>query len=134
MVTTMIREAVPITMPSAVSRKRTLLIRKESRAMLTISLNSIVRRAVSAKGWTTMFLLYGEGARASADYWTWRTLRRQLLAHVRSVIAVSLQLQLLHEGKRVHETAVLRNRALATAPHDGLAEEAADPDQESQHI
>src|SRR5437773_5487441 len=48
MVTTTMSEAVPITMPSAVRAKRTLLVRKESMAMLTISLKSMVWRAVSA--------------------------------------------------------------------------------------
>jgi hypothetical protein len=31
-----------------------LLVRKESTAILTISLNSIVRRAVEARGWRVM--------------------------------------------------------------------------------
>src|SRR5215472_3923742 len=57
MVTTTIREAVPITMPNAVSRKRTLLVRNESMAMLTISLKSIVLRAVSTNG-VVMGLFY----------------------------------------------------------------------------
>jgi hypothetical protein len=50
----MIKDAVPITIPSAVKRKRTLLAWNESTAMLTISLNSIVRRAVEARGWLVM--------------------------------------------------------------------------------
>src|SRR5258708_39545443 len=50
MVTTTIRDAVPITMPVAVSAKRTLLERNESMAMLTISLKSMVLRAVPVKG------------------------------------------------------------------------------------
>ena len=37
MVTTRISDAVPITMPSAVSAKRTLLVRKVSMATLTVS-------------------------------------------------------------------------------------------------
>src|SRR5436309_5521026 len=60
MVTTTIREAVPMTMPSAVSAKRTLLVRNESIAMLRISLNSIVFRAVSTKG-RVIGLFYGKG-------------------------------------------------------------------------
>src|SRR5215471_5325489 len=60
MVTTTIREAVPITMPNAVSRKRTLLVRNESMAMLTISLKSIVLRAVSTNG-VVMVLFYEIG-------------------------------------------------------------------------
>src|SRR5262252_1907459 len=66
MVTTMISEAVPITMPSVVSAKRTLLMRNESTAMLTISLNSIVRRAVPANGLTDIVLLYELPARRYA--------------------------------------------------------------------
>src|SRR5579884_2207419 len=58
MVTTTIREAVPITMPIAVRAKRTLLVRKESSASVTISLKSIVFRAVSTKGRPVIVLLY----------------------------------------------------------------------------
>ncbi len=43
MVTTQMSEAVPITMPSAVSAKRILLARKLSRASLRISLYCMVR-------------------------------------------------------------------------------------------
>src|SRR5437660_807758 len=46
----MIKDAVPITMPSAVRAKRTLLARNESMAMLTISLKSMVFCAVLVKG------------------------------------------------------------------------------------
>ena len=48
MVTTRITEAVPITMPSAVSAKRSLLARKLSIASFRISLSSMVRRALSS--------------------------------------------------------------------------------------
>ena len=48
MVTTRMTEAVPMTMPSAVSAKRTLLARKLSRASLRISLSTMVRRALSS--------------------------------------------------------------------------------------
>ena len=47
MVTTRITEAVPITMPSAVSAKRTLLERKLSMASFRISLSTMVWRALS---------------------------------------------------------------------------------------
>src|SRR5215471_18419283 len=50
MVTTTISDEVPMTMPSAVSTNRTLLVLKESMAMLTTSLKSIVLRAVSTSG------------------------------------------------------------------------------------
>ncbi len=46
MVTTRITEAVPITMPSAVRAKRILLARKLSTASLSISLSTMVRRAL----------------------------------------------------------------------------------------
>ena len=46
MVTTRITEAVPMTMPSAVSAKRILLERKLSTASLRISLSTMVRRAL----------------------------------------------------------------------------------------
>src|SRR5260370_32371627 len=63
MVTTTIRDAVPITMPNAVRTNLTLLIRNESTAMLTISLKTMVSRAVSAKGrlviFPMKFLSYG---------------------------------------------------------------------------
>src|SRR6266700_2456854 len=55
MVTTQISTAVPITMPTAVRIKRILLVRNESMAMLTISLKSMVLRAVSAKGRPVIF-------------------------------------------------------------------------------
>src|SRR5437016_8694451 len=63
-VTTTISEAVPITMPSAVRANRTLLVRKESMAMLTISLKSIVFRAVSAIGVLMKILFHTEGLSA----------------------------------------------------------------------
>src|SRR2546423_3109423 len=63
-VTTTISEAVPITMPSAVRANRTLLVRKESMAMLTISLKSIVFRAVSARGVLIKILFHTEGLSA----------------------------------------------------------------------
>src|SRR5437899_2882743 len=63
-VTTTISEAVPITMPSAVRAKRTLLVRKESMAMLTISLKSIVFRAVSARGVLIKILFHTVGLSA----------------------------------------------------------------------
>src|SRR5437763_15965888 len=63
-VTTTISDAVPITMPSAVRAKRTLLVRKESMAMLTISLKSIVFRAVSARGVLMKILFHTEGLSA----------------------------------------------------------------------
>ena len=56
--TTTISEAVPITMPRAVSAKRHLLVRKESTASVTISLKSIVLRAVSTSGRPVIGLLY----------------------------------------------------------------------------
>ena len=48
MVTTRITDAVPITMPSAVSIKRVLLARKLSPASFRISLMSMVRRALTS--------------------------------------------------------------------------------------
>src|SRR5580765_5947040 len=57
-VTTTINEAVPITIPSAVRAKRHLLLRKESSASVTISLKSIVLRAVSTSGRPVIGLLY----------------------------------------------------------------------------
>jgi len=48
MVTTRITEAVPMTMPSAVNAKRTLLERKLSTASLRISLSTMVRRALKS--------------------------------------------------------------------------------------
>src|SRR5258707_14089795 len=50
MVTTRISVAVPITIPRVVRAKRTLLVRNESMAIETISLISIVFRAVSVNG------------------------------------------------------------------------------------
>ena len=54
MVTTRITEAVPITIPSAVRAKRSLLARKLSRASFRISLMSIVRRALSNVCWNAV--------------------------------------------------------------------------------
>ncbi len=54
MVTTRMTEAVPMTMPSAVSAKRVLLARKLSTASFRISLSTMVRRALdvaSAQRW-----------------------------------------------------------------------------------
>ena len=48
MVTTRITDAVPMTMPSAVSAKRVLLARKLSAASFRISLIIMVRRALSS--------------------------------------------------------------------------------------
>ena len=47
-VTTRITEAVPMTMPNAVSTKRVLAARKLSRASLRTSLSNMVRRALSS--------------------------------------------------------------------------------------
>ena len=55
MVTTMITDAVPITMPSAVSAKRSLLALKLSSASLRISLATMVRRALSSVCWNETF-------------------------------------------------------------------------------
>src|ERR1041385_4055787 len=60
MVTTRMSDMVPITMPSAVRAKRTLLVRNESMAMLTISLKSIVLVAVSVRERRVMLLFYPE--------------------------------------------------------------------------
>src|ERR1041384_3182482 len=51
-------EAVPMIMPRAVKAKRTLLVRNESTAMLTISLKSIVLVAVSLRDRRVIRLLY----------------------------------------------------------------------------
>ena len=51
MVTTRMSEAEPMTIPSAVSAKRTLLARKLSKASNTISLRTIVRLALSRVFW-----------------------------------------------------------------------------------
>src|SRR5947199_10299471 len=50
MVTTRIKQLVPITMHSAVKTNLTLLARKESMARLTMSLKSMVFLAVSTSG------------------------------------------------------------------------------------
>src|SRR5258708_3746847 len=57
-VTTKISAAVQITIPTAVRIKRILLVRNESMAMLTVSLKSMVLRAVSAKGRLVIVILY----------------------------------------------------------------------------
>src|SRR5215467_14154149 len=64
MVTTRMSDIVPITMPSAVRAKRTLLVRNESMAMLSISLKSIVLVAVSVRERRVMcFYFIPSGAR-----------------------------------------------------------------------
>jgi len=47
-------EAVPMTMPSAVSAKRILLARKLSIASLRVSLNIMVRRALKSVCWNAL--------------------------------------------------------------------------------
>jgi len=55
MVTTRMTEAVPMTMPSAVRAKRSLLELKLSSASLRISLRTMVRRALSSVCWKALW-------------------------------------------------------------------------------